>query len=73
MDAAVSAIREGAYYQIIKSAIAKRNLELENQSLRHDLDHQKHLLSRVVNRRDSLIQASQAISGLYELPDLLST
>lgn len=81
---ATQAIRSGAYdyllkpfeeidevWETVKRALERRNLTLSNRQLLLDLELRNQQLSAAMKRRDSQVEAGRAMSGIYELPELL--
>jgi signal transduction histidine kinase/DNA-binding response OmpR family regulator len=84
VDTATQAIRSGAYdyllkpfeeidevWETVKRALERRHLTLSNRQLVQDLELRNQQLSEAVKRRDSQVEAGRAMSGIYELSELL--
>lgn len=84
VDTATQAIRSGAYdyllkpfeeidevWETVKRALERRDLTLGNRQLLLDLELRHNQLSAAMKRRDSQVEAGKAMSGIYELPELL--
>lgn len=84
LTTAIGAIRRGAYdylskpfedvdevWLAVERALENRRLTVENRELVQNLQQRNKQLSTTVSQLTSLIKAGQAMSSIYDLPELL--